>query len=134
MAVNNSIIGQPSAPERQTSGQAVSATLRRPKYGREIIVSTPDTATGAIQIRGNSRITFVLEAGSGNFGLEICYGPVFDANGELNEAGSKWVEIGTASVGGTGKVKQTFEDIAYAYRLVRKTGSGTFIVYDWQMP
>lgn len=129
-----STIEQPSKPEKQVTGQAVSATLRRPKMGREILVEDPEVSTGPITIKGNSRITFVLEAADGKFDLDLCYGPVFNGN-SVDEGASKWVNIGTATVVPSNpKVKQTFEDIGYAYRLVRTSGTGNFLVYDWQMP
>lgn len=136
MTSTSSVIEQPGKPEKQTAGAAVHATIRRPKYGRKYVVADPEVSTGPIAIKGNSRVTFFIRTeDDGQFDLSLCYEPVFDINGYLDEGASKWFILGSSVITSPEvAAKQTFEDIGYAYRVVRATGNGDFTVYDWQMP
>lgn len=133
MAITQSLIVQPGAdPHRMPLGSSVHATIRRLMYGIKQTVTDPDDRTNPIPREATDRVTFFLEGTAGNvFDLELAYSPVWLPNHQLDVTNSSWVSVGSAVIGPSGVVKQTFEDIGHSFRLVRTIGTGQFSVCVW---
>jgi hypothetical protein len=116
--------------------------IRLTKAGTEYIM-TGETSTPPIARAVARTLTVWVEgtAQQDRFRLEMCYYPVFLADGSLDVGSSKWAQIGQdvvlSQVPGL-VVSQTLDDLGHALRVVRVNAGGTptagdFNVYLWAL-
>lgn len=127
-------------PEK-SHGALVQVRLRRDFMGQELT----NEAWSAPLIRNIWRHVTIWvegEALSDRFMLEMCYMPVFTQSGDmltLDVVNSKWARFGNIIQLQTLKglvASQTFDDLGYAFRVVRVNAAGVptagnFKVYVW---
>lgn len=140
MSITEKTLVNPRAPSTAgTSGALVQ--LRRSMFGRKYVIVgeaySPPLFRGS---RDLMTLWVVGNAVTDKFRIEGAYDPEFDTNDDFDPGASSWAQVGNDVTLSIGRliVSQTFNDLAYAFRIARLNGpgvptAGDFSVYLWML-